>query len=136
MSGSFNQRRVADIIRVSQTEWRTGYDLGKKRQGCGNRSLDTFSRAFREGYRRGYDESLGKKSPEVKQAPPRMSPVDEEKAQRERARHLAKRDPDIPEIVLEKCHPAFREEYHKYLRQEEEALDYRWRDDEHRDREF
>lgn len=116
MSGSFNQRRVAEIIRTSQSDWRNGYELGKKRQGAGGKSLEQCSKSFRDGYYRGYNESLGKKLPEIKQAPKRMTPEEESQAQRERARYLANHDPDIPESVLEKCHPAFREEYRKHSR--------------------
>ncbi len=135
MSGSFNQRRVAEIIRASQSDWREGYELGKKRQGAGRRNLEQCSLAFRDGYYRGYNESLGKKLPEMKPAPQRMSPEEETQAQRERARYLAKHDPDIPESVLAKCHPAFRDEYSKRLRLEEEALEFhmykedQWNDD-------
>lgn len=116
MSGSFRIRRVDEIVRASQTEWRQGYELGKKRQGCGSRSLDRCSAAFRDGYYTGYNESLGKKPPAIRAAPERMSPEEEESAQRIRARYLATNDPDIPGHVLEKCHPAFREEYRNMLR--------------------
>jgi len=128
MSGSFNRRRVAEIIRASQADWRRGYDLGKKRQGCGNRTLDTFSPEFQEGYRRGYDESLGRKSPEVKPAPPRMSPEEESREQSARGIHLAQNDPFIPVEVLAKCHPSFRQAYNKALADAEQEYDGGGRD--------
>lgn len=125
MSGSFNQRRVADIIRASQSEWREGYELGKKRQGCGNRRLDECSRSFQDGYYRGYNESLGKKPPTTKPAPPRMSPEEESRAQAERGAYMGKHDPfGVPEHVLAKCHPAFREAYVRVLYGEQDRDTY------------
>ncbi len=132
MSGSFNQRRVAETIRVSQAEWRNGYEVGKQSRKP-LRGIDTRSISFRDGYYRGRNELLGRvKDTPLATAPARMTAAEEAIAQRERARHIARHDPDVPDDVLEKCHPAFRETYYRTLRNLEQeytgGVDF-WYDD-------
>jgi hypothetical protein len=125
MSGSLNQWRVAEIIRLSQQQWRKGYDLGKSGATMRPAKLETMLPEFREGYLRGRDEYLGIPKIPLPRAPRRMSEEENAKIQAERGRHLAKTDLCLHQSEdLDKCHPAFIkafwEEYHRLVDTEED----------------
>lgn len=130
MGGSFNQRRVADIIRASQQEWRTGYEQGKK--GIKPFGADSWRASFRDGFYRGRDEFLGKGPQPLPLAPPR-NPQEIADQQKERGRHMAKQGLWVNNTELEKCHPDFRRSYQQVLDDEErcheELSEYRYNQD-------